>query len=163
MFDRPQKKPSAALGAILIVLLLAAIVLGGFAVWRGYENAKWTRPTTAAAPAAVEKPAATDDTAEPSVPQGPAQEEAPAPAEAHAAPAGERAAGGYFLRSTRHKLPRRLCCNRGCVPQPCVSPFSRLIPPGGQSLTATRSFALLARGFSRTSSIVAMIGFFVKT
>ena len=32
-----------------------------------------------------------------------------------------------------------------------------------QSLTATRSFALLARGFSRTSSIVAMIGFFVKT
>ena len=28
MSDRPQKKPSAALGAILIVLLLAAIVLG---------------------------------------------------------------------------------------------------------------------------------------
>ena len=48
MSDRPQKKPSAALGAILIVLLLAAIVLGGLAVWRGYENAKWTRPTTAA-------------------------------------------------------------------------------------------------------------------
>ena len=44
MSDRPQKKPSAALGAILIVLLLAAIVLGGLAVWRGYENAKWTRP-----------------------------------------------------------------------------------------------------------------------
>ena len=40
MSDRPQKKPSAALGAILIVLLLAAIVLGGLAVWRGYENAK---------------------------------------------------------------------------------------------------------------------------
>ena len=53
MSDRPQKKPSAALGAILIVLLLAAVLLGGLAVWRGYQNAKWTRPTTAAAPAAV--------------------------------------------------------------------------------------------------------------
>ena len=81
MSDRPQKKPSAALGAILIVLLLAAIVLGGLAVWRGYENAKWTRPTTAAAPAAVEQTAERDNAAEPSVPQIPAQEEPPAPAE----------------------------------------------------------------------------------
>lgn len=81
MSDRPQKKPSAALGAILIVLLLAAIVLGGLAVWRGYENAKWTRPTTAAAPAAVEQTAEQDNAAEPSVPQIPAQEEPPAPAE----------------------------------------------------------------------------------
>lgn len=81
MSDRPQKKPSAALGAILIVLLLAAIVLGGLAVWRGYENAKWTRPTTAAAPAAVENMAPKDDTAEPSVPQATAQEEVSAPAE----------------------------------------------------------------------------------
>ena len=81
MSDRPQKKPSAALGAILIVLLLAAIVLGGLAVWRGYENAKWTRPTTAAAPAAVEQTTEQDNAAEPSVPQIPAQDEPPAPAE----------------------------------------------------------------------------------
>ena len=81
MSDRPQKKPSAALGAILIVLLLAAIVLGGLAVWRGYENAKWPRPTTAAAPAAVEQTTGQDNAAEPSVPQIPAQEEPPAPAE----------------------------------------------------------------------------------
>lgn len=77
-YVRPSaEKPSAALGAILIVLLLAAIVLGGLAVWRGYENAKWTRPTTAAAPAAVEQTAEQDNAAEPSVPQIPAQEDFP--------------------------------------------------------------------------------------
>lgn len=50
-------------------------------MWRGYENAKWTRPTTAAAPAADENMAPKDDTAEPSVPQATAQEEVSAPAE----------------------------------------------------------------------------------
>ena len=38
MSDRPQKKPSAALGAILIVLLLAAIVPISYTHLRAHET-----------------------------------------------------------------------------------------------------------------------------
>lgn len=78
MSDHPKKEPSAALGIVLIVLLLAAILLGGLAVRRGYQRSKWTRPTTAAAPAAVEKAAAEQKETAPQPAVQPAEREAEA-------------------------------------------------------------------------------------
>ena len=48
MAEVRQKKASALRGAILIVVLVAAVVLGALAVWKGYKASKWTRPESTA-------------------------------------------------------------------------------------------------------------------
>lgn len=48
--SRPtRRRPSAALGAVLIALLLLILVLGALAVRRGYLASRWTQPESASA------------------------------------------------------------------------------------------------------------------